>query len=318
MLESLKSDGKLKDNAVTANVIAPNAITNAAIASDAVNAASIADGSITNALLADGTVQEQKLSSSVQTKLNQTAPVTSVAGKTGVVTLVKGDVGLGNADNTSDMNKPVSTAQREAINARLGLTSAALTGARRAPAVAESGKTTLGVGSANVTTDLDAFLTASQQTAISTYMTFMLDNGNFNLALSDIAAVNERFGTVVPLEIAWSHPGSTNLAGIAAGNDDAYIIARAKQLQDYGGPVFLRWNWEMNGDWYPWSAFQVNGTPIAGDAPSDYVAAWRRVYSIVSQIAPNASFVWCPHLWEYLRRHLRNGTRATNTSIGWA
>mgnify|MGYP000141012026 CR=1 FL=1 len=37
-------------------------------------------------------------------------PVTSVAGKTGAVTLAKGDVGLGNVDNTSDTNKPISTA----------------------------------------------------------------------------------------------------------------------------------------------------------------------------------------------------------------
>ncbi len=44
--------------------------------------------------------------------------VTSVAGKTGVVTLVKGDVGLGNVDNTSDVNKPVSTAQQTALNAK--------------------------------------------------------------------------------------------------------------------------------------------------------------------------------------------------------
>lgn len=37
--------------------------------------------------------------------------VTSVAGKTGVVALVKSDVGLGQVDNTTDANKPVSTAQ---------------------------------------------------------------------------------------------------------------------------------------------------------------------------------------------------------------
>lgn len=42
--------------------------------------------------------------------------VDSVAGKTGVVTLVKADVGLGNVDNTSDVNKPVSTAQSSAIS----------------------------------------------------------------------------------------------------------------------------------------------------------------------------------------------------------
>lgn len=45
--------------------------------------------------------------------------ITSVAGKTGVVTLVKGDVGLGNVDNTSDANKPVSTAQATADGLRM-------------------------------------------------------------------------------------------------------------------------------------------------------------------------------------------------------
>ena len=46
-------------------------------------------------------------------------PVSSVAGKTGAVTLAKSDVGLSNADNTSDANKPVSTAQQTALDARL-------------------------------------------------------------------------------------------------------------------------------------------------------------------------------------------------------
>lgn len=44
--------------------------------------------------------------------------VTSVAGKSGAVTLVKGDVGLSNVDNTSDANKPVSTATQTALNAK--------------------------------------------------------------------------------------------------------------------------------------------------------------------------------------------------------
>ena len=45
-------------------------------------------------------------------------PVQSVAGKTGIVTLNKSDVSLGNVDNTADMDKPVSTAQSAAINAK--------------------------------------------------------------------------------------------------------------------------------------------------------------------------------------------------------
>lgn len=46
------------------------------------------------------------------------APVQSVAGKTGTVTLAKGDVGLGNVDNTSDANKPVSSATQTALNGK--------------------------------------------------------------------------------------------------------------------------------------------------------------------------------------------------------
>lgn len=55
------------------------------------------------------------------------APVQSVAGKTSAVTLVKGDVGLGNVDNTSDANKPVSTAQAAALALKAELSSANFT-----------------------------------------------------------------------------------------------------------------------------------------------------------------------------------------------
>lgn len=48
----------------------------------------------------------------------QVNTVTSVASKTGAVDLVKGDVGLGNVDNTSDANKPVSTAQQTALDGK--------------------------------------------------------------------------------------------------------------------------------------------------------------------------------------------------------
>jgi hypothetical protein len=42
--------------------------------------------------------------------------VTSVAGKTGDITVNKSDVGLSNVDNTTDLNKPVSTATQTALN----------------------------------------------------------------------------------------------------------------------------------------------------------------------------------------------------------
>lgn len=59
------------------------------------------------------------------------APVQSVIGLTGTIlaaalksalALVKGDVGLGNVDNTSDANKPVSTATQTALDAKRSIT----------------------------------------------------------------------------------------------------------------------------------------------------------------------------------------------------
>lgn len=57
--------------------------------------------------------------------------VISVNGRTGEVILTKTDVGLSNVDNTSDKNKPVSTAQQTALNAkadRKGITKSEIDG----------------------------------------------------------------------------------------------------------------------------------------------------------------------------------------------
>lgn len=57
-----------------------------------------------------------------------TFPVTSVAGKTGAVALVKADVGLDQVDNTSDANKPVSTATATALNLKFDKAGGSITG----------------------------------------------------------------------------------------------------------------------------------------------------------------------------------------------
>ena len=55
--------------------------------------------------------------------------VTSVNTRTGVVTLEKTDVGLGNCDNTSDANKPISTATQTALDGKIGSNISGATGA---------------------------------------------------------------------------------------------------------------------------------------------------------------------------------------------
>jgi hypothetical protein len=81
------------------------------------------------------------------------------------------------------------------------------------------------------------------------------------------------------------------LARIAAGDFDKYVDGWAAALAAYGGPVWLRFAHEMNGNWYPWSA------AANGNAPADYVAAWRHVHGrFTAAGATNVRWVWSPNV----------------------
>lgn len=67
------------------------------------------------------------------------SPVLSVAGRVGAVVLTKADVSLGNIDNTSDANKPVSTAQAAAL---APIASPTFTGSPKAPTPFSTDNTT--------------------------------------------------------------------------------------------------------------------------------------------------------------------------------
>lgn len=78
------------------------------------------DGSVTNSTIVDGTIALGKLATSVQTSLGKADSALQSATKT--------TVGLANVDNTSDVNKPISTATQTALDLKLtttGLDSAA-------------------------------------------------------------------------------------------------------------------------------------------------------------------------------------------------
>jgi mannan endo-1,4-beta-mannosidase len=80
------------------------------------------------------------------------------------------------------------------------------------------------------------------------------------------------------------------LADVIEGKYDSYIRAWATAAKNWGHPFFLRFNWEMNADWFPWAA-EANG-----NSPSEYVAAWRHVHDIFAAVgATNATWVWCPY-----------------------
>jgi len=139
------------------NLYYTDARADARIALAAPNYATAAQGT-----LADSATQPGDNISTLTNNLNfidaAGAPVQSVAGKTGTVTLVKGDVGLGNVDNTSDANKPVSTAQQTALNLKANLASPALTGIPTAPTAAQATNTTQVATTAFVQSNLTASL----------------------------------------------------------------------------------------------------------------------------------------------------------------
>jgi len=61
--------------------------------------------------------------------IGSVAGVTSVNARTGEVTIDKNDVGLGNVDNTSDTDKPISTATQTALDEKIGSNISGATGA---------------------------------------------------------------------------------------------------------------------------------------------------------------------------------------------
>jgi microcystin-dependent protein len=55
-------------------------------------------------------------------KIDNTETVSSVNGQVGNVVITKSDVGLSNVDNTSDINKPISTSTQSALNLKANIT----------------------------------------------------------------------------------------------------------------------------------------------------------------------------------------------------
>lgn len=83
---------------------------------------------------------------------------------------------------------------------------------------------------------------------------------------------------------------------ITGGTYDSYIRQWATDAKNWGHPFFLRFDWEMNGWWYPWAEGSRGTTGIIpnGNHPGDYAAMWRHVHDIFTQVgATNVTWVWC-------------------------
>ena len=81
------------------------------------------------------------------------------------------------------------------------------------------------------------------------------------------------------------------LSDVISGRYDSYIREFATQAKGWNHPFFLRFNWEMNGRWFPWHE------GVNGNQPGESAKAWRHVHDIFSAVGvTNATWVWCPNV----------------------
>lgn len=110
---------------------------------------------------------------------------------------------------------------------------------------------------------------------------------------SDVAAVAANGSTPVITWMSDDPTGAVTITdrSIAAGAYDGYIRDFARGLASAGHRVLLRFDHEMNGNWYGWDP------GVDGNTAADYVAAWRHVHDLFAAAgASNVAFVWAPNV----------------------
>ena len=175
------------------------------------------------------------------------APVQSVAGKQGAVTLVKADIGLDNVDNTSDLDKPLSTATTAALGDKLDSSAASAFGLSLIDdADAAAARATLDVDQSGTDNSTDVTIDPSGNTYITDLGSQVLrvDNVPLDSAVSGI------------LPIGNGGTGASNAAGArtalgvdAAGTDNSTdVTLTGKDYLSLSGQQITALEVDLNDD----------------------------------------------------------------------
>jgi mannan endo-1,4-beta-mannosidase len=124
----------------------------------------------------------------------------------------------------------------------------------------------------------------------------------FNKAAIDLVAARGMLPLISwePWDYADTAPGAQTegdqpaykLSNIADGRFDGYIRSWAEGVKSLRYTIAIRFAHEMNGNWYPWGMQDLNG-----NTPAQYVAAWRHVHDIFTQVgATNVIWIWSPNV----------------------
>ena len=111
--------------------------------------------------------------------------------------------------------------------------------------------------------------------------TCTFDSGVANLVVArgDIPAID------------WANDSGHTDAAIASGQYDSWITTQAQAMKAFGHPLFLLFDEEMNGTWYPYSPGQN------GNTAASFVAMWRHIHDVFTAVgATNVTWVWDPNV----------------------
>lgn len=82
-------------------------------------------------------------------------------------------------------------------------------------------------------------------------------------------------------------PRKVSIASIASGGYDQYLHRFATAAKNFCTALIMSFGHEFNGQWYSWGVKHV--------APSIFVAAWKRIYTIFQEVkARNVTWAWDP------------------------
>jgi hypothetical protein len=251
------SQSMMGDDSVGTNEIGGFAVTAEKLATNSVTESKIADGSVTSAKIATGTIVNADINASAaiaQSKidglgaaLDLKAPLADPTFTGTVSGVTKAHVGLGNVDNTTDANKPVSTATQTALDLKANLDAPTFTGT-----VSGITKSMVGLGNVDNTTDANKPVSTATQTALD--LKANLDAPTFTGTVSGITKSMVGLGNVDNTTDA-NKPVSTAT--------QTALDAKAS----LSGAVFTG-NVEVDGNLVVDGDFTVNGTNFNASATS--------------------------------------------------
>ena len=143
---------------------------------------------------------------------------------------------------------------------------------------------------------------AGKKLSVVTWFASTYENGRLTSWKQNYAPVLQRVKRAGALSLVKfstqdaAYEGNKKIAkngDIAQGVYDAYFEEMADAVKNFGEPVFISIDHEMNGNWYPFS----QDYPNSGTNATEFVAMWRHIVGIFrARGANNVAWVWSPNV----------------------